>query len=220
MTAILAYFDPARPGCWQRLKRAVLVVVGVSTCAVAVAALVAARRPMGRYLIGATLVSLHAYRPGLAVATALVEDHPDTNAAFYLLKASAERHLGDFKANETSLDAAVTHFPRAVAANDDRCLYGALFGDPRAALPYCDQAVALVAPEKASDARAHRGLARILAGDRAGAMEDLDAAVGTWREAGLGDDRFPRPYGEMLEALKAGREVFDAETLARERARY
>ena len=220
MSAILALLDPARPGCWQRFKRAVLGLLGLGACGAVVAALLVMRLPMGRYMVGATLVSAHAYRPGLAVASSLVDDHPNVNAAFYLLKASAQRHLGDIEGHNRSLDDAVAHFPRAFSANDDRCLQGALFGDPIAALPYCDQAIALVAPEKASDARAHRGIARALAGDTAGAIDDFDAAVSTWRQAGIADEQFARPYGEFLDTLRAGREVFDAATLARERARY
>jgi tetratricopeptide (TPR) repeat protein len=220
VTAIVEFFDPARPGCWQRFKRGVLGCLGLCACSAVVAAALAARQPMGRYMLGATLMSMGAYRPALAVASSLVDDHPDVNSAFYLLKAAALRHTGDVDGHNRVLDEAVLHFPRAFAANDDRCLYGALFADARAALPYCDQAVALVPPEKAANARAHRGLARALAGDTAGAIDDLDAAVGTWRSTGMTDDQFARPYAEFLEGLRAGRDVFDAETLARERARY
>lgn len=220
MPRVPAFLDPARPGCWRRFRRGVFGCLGLGACGLAVVAIVAARRPMGRYAVGAALVSLNAFEPGLAVAERLVDDHPDVNAAFYLLKAAAQRNVGDIDGHNATLDAAVAHFPTSFAANDDRCLYGALFGDPAAALPYCDRAVALVDPTNGSHALAHRGLARALAGVRDGAIADLDTAVSVWREAGITDDRFARPYGEILDALRAGRDPFDDAFLARERARY
>ncbi len=220
MPSLPALLDPARPGCWRRFTRGAFGCLALGACGLVVAGVVAARQPMGRYAIGAALVSANAFEPGLAVAERLVADHPDVNAAFYLLKAAAQRNVGDIEGHNRTLDDAVAHFPTSFAANDDRCLYGALFGDPAAALRYCDQAVSLVDPSNGSHALAHRGLARALAGEREGAIADLDAAISVWREAGITDDRFARPYGEFLDALRAGRDPFDEAALARERERY
>ena len=220
MPSLPALLDPARPGCWRRFTRGALGCLALGACGLVVAGIVAARQPMGRYAIGAALVSANAFEPGLAVAERLVADHPDVNAAFYLLKAAAQRNVGDVEGHNRTLDEAVAHFPTSFAANDDRCLYGALFGDPGAALRYCDQAVALVDPSNGSHALAHRGLARALAGEREGASAARGGAGGVGRGAGITAARCAGPYGELPAAWRAGREPFDAAALARERARY
>lgn len=217
MRTVLAFFDPARPGCWRRFTRGLLGCFGLVGCGLVVAAVLAARQPMGRYVVGATLVSTGQFGPGLTVASRLVDDYPERNAAFYLLKASAQRNLGDIEGHNRSLDEAVAHFPRSFAANDDRCLYGALHGDPKAALPFCDTAVALVESTASSQAFAHRGLARALAGDRAGAIDDLETAESARLAEGISDERFGYWYGRMLADLKAGRAPMTAEELVRDR---
>lgn len=222
MPNLLDVIDPARPGCWRRFKRSALGCLGVAGCGLLVAGIIAARRPMGRYALGAALISVGLPGPSLALAQGLIDDYPDQNAAFYLLKSAAQRTLGRSDESFATLDEAVRRFPNTFAANDDRCLYGALFGDPKAALPYCDKAVAMIDNGTVQDnaALAHRGMARALAGDRDGARADLEEAVESWRAQGIHDSAFARPYGQMLDALRAGRDPLDAAALQRERDRY
>ncbi|MEO8085001.1 MAG: hypothetical protein ABI780_14355, partial [Ardenticatenales bacterium] len=212
--------DPAQPGCWRRAKRTAFGCLGLVGCGLLAAGIVAARRPMGRYALGAGLISIGLPGPSLSLAQGLIDDYPDQNAAFYLLKSAAQRTLGHLDESFVTLDEAVQKFPNTFAANDDRCLYGALFGDPKAALPYCDKAVTLIGSRQANAALAHRGMARALAGDRDGAMADLDEAVASWRAQGIRDAQFARPYGVMLDALHEGRDPLDAAALQRERDRY
>jgi TonB family protein len=102
------------------------------------------------------------------------------------------------------LDHRVTH---ALSYSLDQCLYGAAWGFASAVMAQCDDAVAL-APNAAAPLRA-RGIARALAGNGSGAIEDLETAArlapGT---------AYAREAAEWALALREGRNPFTDEVLA------
>ena len=90
------------------------------------------------------------------------------------------------------------------------CWQGIIWNEAALVLDACNIVVSL-APEGA-DYLESRGVARALVGDSAGAVEDLEAAIALWTR-----DSYPSTFIEVrrvwVEALKAGRNPFDAETL-------
>ena len=101
-----------------------------------------------------------------------------------------------------------------VSWNNSVCWYGALAGHASRVLPACDLACSLE-PESPSS-RDSRGLARALAGDVPGAIEDIRFALEAEEERS--DDH--RSYrAEWLQELEAGGEPFDDEAVERMRHR-
>jgi hypothetical protein len=101
--------------------------------------------------------------------------------------------------------------------------YGSLDGFAKIVLPACEAAVEL--PSKRTQPyyrsvqaknRDTRGLARTLAGDTAGAIEDFEAVVGWAEQRHWEDNVMPeewvRQRCEWLPELKAGRNPFDSAT--------
>ncbi len=88
------------------------------------------------------------------------------------------------------------------------CWNGSLWGHAAEVMAACEQAVAL-APDNGS-IRDSRGLARALAGDVAGAIDDFEAFV-----AWTGNERARAQRQEWIAALRAGRNPFTKELLER-----
>ena len=90
------------------------------------------------------------------------------------------------------------------------CWFGSLWGDAADVMDTCERAVRLAPADGAM--RDSRGLARALAGDYPGAIEDFGFFVEWSKEVGKYEQ-----YGSKREAwiaeLKAGRNPFDAATL-------
>lgn len=99
----------------------------------------------------------------------------------------------------------------------ETCWTAALDGLAREVLSECDRAVQLTPEDDAGRYRDGRGLARALAGDAAGAIEDLAAAV-EWAQAQAVDERVVATRRAWIASLQAGRSPFDAASLAALRA--
>jgi WD40 repeat protein len=91
------------------------------------------------------------------------------------------------------------------------CWDGALAGQAQAVLPACDRAVSLAPAD--GGILDSRGLARALAGDGAGAIQDFELAV-QWAEETGYDAAFIASRTAWIAALRAGENPFDATTLA------
>jgi WD40 repeat protein len=89
------------------------------------------------------------------------------------------------------------------------CWEGSLYGYAERVLPYCEQAVALVANDP--EIRDSRGLARALTGDFSGAIADFEFAVQGFRE--FGQDELAIEREAWIKALKSGQNPFDEQTL-------
>ena len=105
---------------------------------------------------------------------------------------------------------AITLSPDDASAYNSLCWFGSLLGHAEEVLEACDQAVALEPDD--GDHRDSRGLARALAGDEAGAIEDFEAVIEWLKGEGTYE---PGAYGreDWLVALKAGQNPFDQATL-------
>ena len=90
------------------------------------------------------------------------------------------------------------------------CWEGSLAGVAAEVMPACEWAVAL-APED-GNIRNSRGLARALTGDLEGARKDFEFAV-QWAEETGYDAAFIESRTAWIEALRAGKNPFDAATL-------
>ena len=90
------------------------------------------------------------------------------------------------------------------------CWFGSLSGQATAVMKACQQAVSLN-PED-GDIRDSRGLARALAGDTKGAIEDFSFFVEWTKKTGKRAD-LREQREQWIAALKAGKNPFDAETL-------
>jgi tetratricopeptide (TPR) repeat protein len=95
------------------------------------------------------------------------------------------------------------------------CWHGSLDGFAQAVLPACEQAVQLAPADGAL--RDTRGLARALAGDYPGAIEDFTYFVAWSQENGL-YEAYGRRREAWLEELESGRNPFDAAVLESLRA--
>ena len=90
------------------------------------------------------------------------------------------------------------------------CWYGSLWGYASEVMDACENAVEL-APDSAG-IRDSRGLARALAGDYTGAIEDFEGYV-EWLKNSGGSDREIRSREQWIVELEAGRNPFDEATL-------
>jgi WD40 repeat protein len=98
------------------------------------------------------------------------------------------------------------------------CWYGTLWGQAERVLPICELAVAAAASEGSlADFRDSRGIARALAGDYLGAIEDFTAFVAYDEDSFIGSEEVAQRQ-EWIAALQAGRNPFDEAALAALRA--
>ena len=95
---------------------------------------------------------------------------------------------------------------------DFLCWRGSLTGFAQDVMPFCERAVELAPTAKKDWVRDSRGLAKALRGDYSGAIEDFKAYV----EGSKANNMFEK-YGqkreEWINALEAGKNPFNAETL-------
>ena len=104
-----------------------------------------------------------------------------------------------------------------VATTDDQinnglCWYGSLDGLAAQVMPACERAVALAPPDRLAGARDSRGLARALAGDTSGAIEDFQAFVDWSKQNGLYEAQ-GKQREAWIAALTQGNNPFDQSTL-------
>lgn len=98
-----------------------------------------------------------------------------------------------------------------VAVANDVCWLGALDGAARQVLPLCERGVAIGRGD--GNIRDTRGVARVLVGDRAGAIEDFKAFIG-WAKNAAPQSTLISKREAWIVALEQGRNPFDAGTLA------
>lgn len=215
---LIRFFDPAESGFVGRMLRLALAMIGLVLCGLCALALQWSQTPTGRYWTGVIALQVGDNERAERVAAGLVADYPDRTFQYYRLWAAALRRGGKDEAQLEVFDAATRAFPDDWQVQNNRCWYGALFGDPRAALPYCDKAISL-APVGEDQPFGRRAVARALAGDRAGAIADLETQIDQWDRLGYSGNRY-RSRAVWLETLRAGGNPFDEETLDRLRAAF
>jgi hypothetical protein len=93
--------------------------------------------------------------------------------------------------------------------NNNLCWGGSLDGFAAQVMPACEKAVSL---DPSPGFRDSRGLARALAGDTKGAVEDFQAFVDWSKENGQYDSMGKQREG-WIAALKQGKNPFDQKTL-------
>jgi tetratricopeptide (TPR) repeat protein len=182
----------------------------------------AARLPAVRYIAIQTLAQSDQDELALRLAADLARDEPQV-WHYHRVQAWLLRRLDRIEEHLAIYDTAVETLPDLWWPYSHRCFYHALFAEEvtPSVLADCDRALALE-PDWPSLAFERRGLARTLAGDRAGAMEDFRAALDN---AGPRDDtnRRRRELGavaEWLATLESGGQPFDAATMEQVRDRY
>ena len=150
----------------------------------------------------------------------------DVNHKNVALAARAESLMTDAAAlgEQGKLQEAAAKFRQAAGLNPDRgyaipttnllsdvCWAGALSGRPSQVLSFCDQAVS-TGPD---DVYAHdgRGVARALAGNTRGAVEDFTFVIDHWNTLQLSSPTGADTRAAWIKALQAGKNPFDAATL-------
>jgi WD40 repeat protein len=121
---------------------------------------------------------------------------------------------GDLEKAETFAGRAVQlalDAPDALSGNTV-CWWGSLEGFAATVLPVCDRAVERADEARRPNFRDSRGLARALAGDHAGALEDFRAFVEAMQADAAYEDRVAERKA-WIAALEAGQNPFDEETL-------
>jgi tetratricopeptide (TPR) repeat protein len=140
-----------------------------------------------------------------------IELDPDLGSAWYN-RGLSYMALGEAYDEQTLADLrrAQVLQPDAPGPNNALCWQLSLVGRPEEALPYCDAAVET---DPTAYSRDSRGLAYALLGRTEEAIADFEAFV-AWVEEQPGE---PDPHSarcqEWIEALRAGRNPFDEETL-------
>jgi hypothetical protein len=97
--------------------------------------------------------------------------------------------------------------------NNHLCWFGSLNGLPEAVLPACERAIELASADMVDFYRDSRGMAYALLKQYDKAIIDFEAFVNWSKERGL-YERLRLKREEWIKELKAGRNPFDAETLA------
>ncbi len=146
-----------------------------------------------------------------------IELAPDSSMA-YFNRGLVRSGLGDWDRSLADLRKAQELRPRDVVYNSTLCWQLAVFGDPEAALPYCDRAVASDTQDVSRDSR---GLVNALLGRTDAAIADFEAFL-AWVDASP-KDTCRSHYGPSrtawIESLRAGDNPFDPATLPDFRAR-
>ena len=135
----------------------------------------------------------------------------------YFNRGLVHSQLGDWDQSLSDLQRAQELGPREVTYNSTLCLQLAVTGQAGAALPYCDEAVA---GDFTSLSRHSSGVANALAGRTSAAIADFETFL-SWVDASPKKScrAHYRPSRQAwLQALKAGADPFDAETLVGLRA--
>jgi len=213
---LLGILDPAEPGFFRRIIGCLGILVLLVLCGGLVVLARLSRTPTGRFWTGVVLLETGQDDAAVNVARRLVSEHPGEDYDYYRLLATALRRTGQTAEQLGVLDEAVRTLPDDFSAHGHRCWYGALFGDAAAVLDSCDRAVEL------SDARRPnpifwRAAARVLAGDREGAIADFETVLAMWERSGHGNQEYRAAARRWLETLRAGGNPLDEETLARVR---
>ena len=118
----------------------------------------------------------------------------------------------------TPADASDARARRVLAFEyNETCWAAALDGLAREVLPECERAVELAPEGDVAKYRDSRGLARALAGDPAGAIEDFRAFV-EWARPRDPSEQFTAKRRAWIAALEAGRDPFDTATVSDLRA--
>jgi len=148
----------------------------------------------------------------------LVGDGPHVTCLKGRLREADERAMGGDSAGAEQLFAETVRLAlerKDWQVSNETCWMGSLDGFAKLVLPTCEQVISL-APEGWRDVlRDSRGLARGLTGDTKGAIEDFTAAmesIKVLKDMGVYDEAFERRREGWIEALKAGRNPFDAAT--------
>jgi hypothetical protein len=170
---------------------------------------------------GALEAAIRSYRQILAVPAGVEPFDPDARAR--RLAAPARRRAAEDMARSGRIDAALSAYAEAVtwapdlpddiAVENNLCWWGGLWGRGADVLARCAHAV----ERQPDDAglRDARGVARAQAGDLDGAVEDFRAAIVSFEERGGESQRAKIAERRgWIEALAAGRNPFDEETLA------
>jgi WD40 repeat protein len=133
----------------------------------------------------------------------------------YFAVVQAQAQAGNIAAARASFQEVREQYPNLsdpAPAWDSLCWYGSLWGTMADVLDACDQAVTLALDYDKADFRDSRGLARALAGNTAGAIEDFEAFVEAYQlEPDFEEVVALREV--WIADLKAGRNPFDEATL-------
>ncbi len=133
-------------------------------------------------------------------------------ADYYVERSIAYQYLGDLSLSEADARRAVMVSPYDPQALTALCRIGALTNKAEPVLKTCDQAVAMSVDDfEALDARA---IAHALSGDRQGAIQDLENAVGLVKDIPSMSWYVTERQG-FINALKKGKNPFDPATLKR-----
>lgn len=189
-----------------------LVIAGLTATAALVAA---SRTPVGRYWTAVLLLESGQHSGAERIARQLVADPAARSYGHFRLLAAALRRQDKVDEQLAMFDEAVAVFPDLDIAHGHRCWYYALYGHAAAAMDSCDTAVELATQENAGKIRLWRGAARYLAGDRGGAIEDLQAAQQAWSTGSVSTHDYERAARRWLEALGDGRDILDERELER-----
>jgi WD40 repeat protein len=101
----------------------------------------------------------------------------------------------------------------SAALSNEVCWHGSLHRFAEVVLPACEHAVALHSED--GRYRDSRGLARVMLGDRQGALEDFEFYLAQLKSGKWLDTEYRQQLREAwIEALRAGQDPFDEDTLA------
>ncbi len=221
----------ARPrgGCVRRALIFGIATILLGVCGLAASLAIAMRSPAGKYYVGVGLLVGGFDSTAEKVAADLVSQRPNDKAAYYALLATAQRRQNRGDAMRKTLEAAVAALPDSWDAHSDRCWYGALFDAAADVLDSCEVAVSSASDQRhRAIGNARHAVALALADSGSGsssggidaARDAMHRAFDSWSEAGVNTDRLNLPWSTWRDALDAGRNPFDAETLRRERERF
>lgn len=219
--------SPSRKGggCLRKLAIVLSVGAAVGLCGGSIFLVSALRSESGQAaIVSWALVEGH---DGIVVALSdrLIERSPDI-WLHYRRKALSLRRLGRHDQSLAVYETAISALPDMWWPQSHRCFYGALYDDPQVALVHCDKSIALQ-PSDPDVAYFRRSLARALVGDLDGAVADMEASLSAIEAESATGERSSRrtvdlaeEQAEWLDALEAGRNPFDEETLSDLRLRY
>ncbi len=215
---IIRFFDPGQEGFVGRMARVAAILAVLFACLIVVGLSLAMRSERGRFAVVAALSEANLYGLATPLAHDLRVDYPTANWHYYRLEARNLRRMGRIAESLAVYDDAIAALPDEWWAHSHRCFYSALLADAHRVMDSCNRQIELD-PQWPDIAYERRAVARMMVGDRAGAIEDLQVALDELRRQTRPDWRLP-VRESWLHQLQAGENPLNEAAIREELSHY